>query len=372
MASMRLNIWLKILASVVSILLFSLIQAAYAEAQTAASIGVATDLSGPAREIGSAFKNGIELARGQSPELFVRLHVIYEDHRYDPKTAIAVYQKLRTRDKIDLLLCWGEPIAAALAPLAERDALPLFASSIDPNPAIGRSFTIRMPNYSEQYSSTALSYLRDNHFKHIALVKAEDPFFEQLVQGLRKNLQDGESLDDVCPVQPDEYDFKTCIMKIKAGKHDIIGNYLMPDQVSIFLRQAHDLGLRLPSFGTDSFESESVIREAKGTANGVVYPNIKIPEDFRDSYVHYIGNDTQITYAYIAYHAAILIARSLGTSSGHSSGGETITKIIDAARKTSGPYTFVDDSKGGKYIEFPLEMKRIVDNRIMPIHGGTS
>ena len=62
-------------------------------------IGVITFLSDPNATIGTAIRNGIELARHQRPELLQMIDFQYEDDQGDPKLDISAYRKLTNGSK---------------------------------------------------------------------------------------------------------------------------------------------------------------------------------------------------------------------------------------------------------------------------------
>ena len=118
-----------------------------------------------------------------------------------------------------------------------------------------------------------------------------------MIAGLKKHLTQGEALEVVASVTPDEQDFKSQITKLKTRQFDVVGVYLLSGQVSQFYRQSKTFDFKTPTFGTDVFESRTEISQAQGGMNGAFYPNIEVPQNFSATYVKRFGNDTQIAYA---------------------------------------------------------------------------
>ena len=55
---------------------------------------------------------------------------VYYDDKSSPQTAVKVYEKLITRDKVDLVLTpWGTTIHFAVAPLAEKYKMPMIGTT---------------------------------------------------------------------------------------------------------------------------------------------------------------------------------------------------------------------------------------------------
>lgn len=223
-----------------------------------AKIGVSLPLTGEIAEYGVAVRNGIQLAQELLPKKLENVDFIYEDNQYEAKKSATAFNKLMNFDKVDLIFSWGELPLHSIAPIAERNKFPTMAMSFDPEPSLNKKYIMRSINYSDQYAEATLQYMRRKGFKKIAIVAAEDPFFNSLLKGLNKYKQSDETIDVVFSFLPDISDFKTAVAKLKNSNYDIMGVYLFPGQVSNFFRQARAAGLTLPAFGTDIFESTTI------------------------------------------------------------------------------------------------------------------
>jgi hypothetical protein len=62
-----------------------------------------------------------------------------------------------------------------------------------------------------------------------------------------------------------------------------------------------DLGLALPSLGTDVFDSTAEIRRAGHAMDGALFTVMDTPADFRTEYRAAIKNIDQLSYAYNAF-----------------------------------------------------------------------
>ena len=125
-------------------------------AQTARSekfkVGVIAPLSGPLAEYGLAAKNGIEMAKNKNPENFKNIEFIYEDSQWVPKMALSAFDKLRSVDKVSIVLNWGNPTTEALAPVAELSKTPLIGMTLDPKVGKGKKYVVRSTNASDEFS----------------------------------------------------------------------------------------------------------------------------------------------------------------------------------------------------------------------------
>ena len=108
-------------------------------------IGVSLPLTGDLAEYGSAVRNGIQLAQSRFPSKFQHLDLLYEDNRYDGKTALTILQKFRASN-VDLIYSWGEIPFNAIAPIIEKSKVPLTAYSLDNKAAVNSKFIILTSN----------------------------------------------------------------------------------------------------------------------------------------------------------------------------------------------------------------------------------
>ncbi len=340
------------------VLLFGIVQAGLAQAASPDinTVGISAPLTGDLAVYGNAVRNGVELARANSP-LSRNIRFIYEDNRYDPATAIAAYRKLRERDGASVIYQWGELPLASVAPIAEREHAPLIAMSIDAAPAIGARYIIRSINDPQQIALKVLEYLRSQNHKRIAIITAADPFIDALVGGMRSQISSSEVFDVVGGLLATEKDFKSLIVKLRDAKYDAVGVYLLPGQVSAFYRQASALKLKTFTFGTDVFESSEEIAEARGAMTGAVFPAVDVPAEFSRAYRARYGNETEISYAYNAYVFALRTMELAGNPAAFDN-PEVILSGYFTDRDVLG-YRARQSGEAGRFLEFPMVLRRI-------------
>lgn len=94
-------------------------------------VGVILALTGPAAANGVAMKSSIELAQKDHPERFTNIQFIFEDAAYEAAQAVAAFNKLKNIDGAKLFYVWGVSFCAPIAPLAEKERLPLVCQGIE-------------------------------------------------------------------------------------------------------------------------------------------------------------------------------------------------------------------------------------------------
>lgn len=333
-------------------------------------IGVILPLSGPLAEYGTAELHGIEMAQADNPKLFSKLKFIFEDSQYDPKTALTAYNKLRSQDAVSLIYDWGAATGLALAPVAESQKFPLISMSIDPSAARGKSYVIRFGNYAEQYIQKIVPYLRSRNFKTVGIVKVELAYTNSMADELERQFSStGEQVKLLGSVNPGDTDFKTIVARLKQVPVDVLAVYLMGGQIRQFYRQLSEQGVKLPTIGTDFFESTDEIAAAGGAMEGAVYPHNPVPESFHQKYQAKYGNDSQIAYAVNGYDFAALVGRVLGGMEELPQGQAMIKAFAEVPPQAGlvGDYLFRSNAGGGMFFDFPIALKVIKENRVVEI-----
>jgi branched-chain amino acid transport system substrate-binding protein len=328
-------------------------------------VGVIAPLTGPLAEYGEAFKNGITLAQEKTGNKNVQF--IFEDSAYDPKQTVSALYKLRDTDKVNILFNWGDPTSQALAPLMKDQVLPFIAfTSVAPVTQTSQ-YTVRPWNRPEDFAQAMWQYLRSKHLKNIGIVKVENLYLNSLMDALvkAKNTDEKVTLIDNYLSFGDK-DFRTSISKIKnvSSKYDALGVYLASGQIGQFYRQAQQLGLNIPTFGTDFFENQSDIDTASTSINGAVYANYDVSPEFKTMYQAKFGNVSQIAYAGNAYDV-VMMMNNMDLSSKDSI--ITSFKQIKGFAGVLGSYTYME-SAADRYLSSPVHIKLINDGKIQAIN----
>lgn len=353
-------------AAFLAAIFFTFVDPTFAQENQPFKIGLVLPLTGPASDYGVAIKNGIELAREERPEIFHEISFIYEDSSFDPKLAVSSLMKLVDSDRVNLAVTWGVSFCKALAPVAELRKVPLVGICLDPTVAAQRKYVLRFKNTTDEIMKVQATYLKQQGIRKIGLLLAEHPYLEELKDALKRNLQEGQTLSIFAQVPNNEMDFKTWIIRLikKSGEFDTIGVFLHAGQISTFYKQARDLELRIPTFGTDFFESLSEVRAAEGSMEGVMFTSIDIKDEFVSRYKARYKNESQLAFGAPAYELAMTVGNLFGSRGNKDSADEVMTllsKVPEQQGVASGPFRFIDNSVVGKYFQFPVVVKRIVN-----------
>lgn len=348
---------------------FCLLLVCLTAVQAQVRVGFIGPLSGEVASYGQAARNGIEMAILEQPEAFSNIRFIYEDDRFDSKGALSAYRKLLDIDKVDFVFPVGARAGAALAPVAQRDHIPLIGLMYSNEYAIGRPYVIRFANDATQFSHALMSYLRKKGYRSFGVVKSEFQFLNDLTQDFLTNLQGEERAEVVGSFEPTELDFRSLIVKLKSKKYDALAVFLLTGQVSQFYLQAKNLGLKPTTFGTDFFANSDEIQKADGGMEGAVFADNKVDEKFTHIYRERFGNDSQIVFAGLAYDFATLLASLFRDCESKPSAEEILRRFESSAPRygVTGRYELKQAPDTGKFFDFPIVIKKIVNGKIEPV-----
>ncbi|MBL7663296.1 ABC transporter substrate-binding protein [bacterium] len=321
-------------------------------------VGVIVPLSGALAEYGVAIRNGIQMAQKDNPELFASCNFLYEDSKYDPKTAISAFNKLVSSDKINIAYNFGGPTSAAIAPVASKTKTPSLLWTTDPSAVARYEYVIRFTNDAIEFTKSLANYLNSNNQKRLGVVITENQYLNSILNGLKTSLVPGQTLEVIDTVQPSDTDFRSIVTKLQKNSYDSIGVFMLSGQIGQFYRQLQQQNKLTATFGTDFFESSTEIKSAEGGMNGAVYTNNTVPSSFAQKYKSLYGNDLQLTYAGNGYDFATLACRTLAKQQS----AEGIMSILEAAENRSGVlgnYNFIKTAAGDKFFRFPVAVKKI-------------
>ena len=357
----------RLLTHILTILIF----ASIVLAEDKVKVGVTLPLSGPIAEFGQAVTNAIKLAQKENPELFQQIEFIFEDDAYESKKSILNLRKFQSIDQIDLLFSWGAEPSLSIAPLAEKNKIPLITQSPLTSISKDRDYVIRLNYNDDKHGRILTEYLQQQGVKKIAMIMSELSFFELLSKGIKQHLKVDQSFDIVSVVLPSEKDFKSVLIKNSLQDYDIVGVYLLPDQLRLFYRQAKQLGLSFKTFGTTTFESTSVLSDVMSLVENVPYTHSATTDQFLNSYQKEFGNNMHIGYAAGCYDFAIMLGKLV--TQGIIKAGDQPEAIIAAFNQVkpfsgaAGKVSLVKSKEYGTYFDYAVSVKKLEAGKIKTI-----
>jgi branched-chain amino acid transport system substrate-binding protein len=286
-------------------------------------IGEYASLSGSEASFGTSCHNGIQLAveevNNAGGVLGKQINLITEDNQSKASEVPPIVQKLITREKVVAVL--GEVASSnsiAGAPICQQNKIPMVTPA-STNPEVTKigDYIFRVC-FIDPFQATVMSKFATNSMKvkRVAmLVDQKSAYSMGLAESFRKVFTDmgGEIIDEQKYSKGDK-DFKAQLTSIKAKDPEAVfipGYYTDVNLIGI---QAREIGLNVPLFGGDGWDSELLTEgKAKDALEGSFFsthvsadnpdPNI---QGFIKRYRDRFGKEPD-AMSFLGYDGAIIL-----------------------------------------------------------------
>ena len=304
------------------------------------------------------------------------MKLTFEDSKYEGPISITGYNKLIELDKVDIVFAWGTTPSAVIAPIAEYKQLPVIVMTGDKDIVKNKKYSIDFSNELEVYSKSQLEELRKRGHKKIAVVKTEIQYLETLIKGLKENLKEGEFIEVIDSFTPGQsVNFQSSLtklkLKLKQGKLDALGVYLMNGQLSSFYQKMNDHNIKIYSFGSDFFDSSYEKIQSGSSMVGASWSSPAVGDKFAKTYESKFKTRDKVGYAAGFYNFLSLLNDlfSEDYKNNKKLTPEEILSRIESVKErdgVSGKYYFTRDNPegdpvGGKRFKFPIVIKEVTE-----------
>ena len=357
-----------------------LFQVNIASAETAAQqtrpfrLGIVLPLTGDLADYGVAIRNGFELARVQQPDRFQNIEFVYEDSRYDGRTAVDALQKLRSSGEINLYYLWGVSPTEAMLPIAASAKLAVLAETTVKEATVGKPLVIRAARTGERIAQALAAEIVRRHAKSVTLITSQIPFYLDIVKHLERLLKTANiKVLSNTEVLPSEADFRSVLLGKDIAKADLVGAFLLPSQLITFFRQADQAKLPLKTFNADILDSQSIVNDCPDNINGTFFTQVGVSPDFRKRYIAAFQNDIQVGSAAQAYDVANIVSTQFEDVAPPESSEEVIAILekMPPSDGATGSFRFSSSPDSGKEIRMPVSLKEVRGRRIETISQDT-
>lgn len=338
-------------------------------------IGEFGSLTGPQATFGQSTHNGVVLAVNEINRdggiHGAKLRVITEDDQSKPEEAANAVTKLISHDNVVALI--GEVASSAslaAAPIAQSNRVPMISPASTNAEVTTKGDYIFRVCFTDDYQGRALANYTTNQlgFRRVALLTDVKSDYSR---GLAKEFENEFSKHGGQIVARASYangdsDFRAQLTIIRHAKPDAVfvpGYYTDVGQIAI---QAKDLGLTVPLFGGDGWESPKLIEIGGAALNGSFYSNhyfhgdptpvvAKFVKDYKA-----LHGSTPDAFAALAYDAIHVLADALRRSDGkrgqhlrdalaatHGFSGVTGSITLDADRNASNKKLVIEEIRNG-------------------------
>ncbi len=255
-----------------------------------------------------------------------KLELISEDNQSKSGESATVAKKLISRDKVVAIL--GEVTSGRtleVAPLAQSAKIPLIASGAT-NPAVTQrgDYVFRVC-FIDDFQGTVMAKfaLNDLKAKKVAtLVSVSSAYSVGLAKFFKETfLAGGGAIVAEQKFSEGDKDFKAQLTAIKAANVDAIfvpGYY---QEAALVARQARSLGINVPLFGGDGWESEQLLKIGGEALNGTYYSTHFTPENKEPAVASFVTkfkarwkDETPDAYAALGYDALYILVDAIKRS----------------------------------------------------------
>ena len=240
-------------AFIAGVMLFapSIALVAVTEAQKPIRVGASLSQTGAYAALGQNQRRGHQLCVKHTNDkggvLGRKLELVVYDDESDPATAVRLYEKLITQDRVDLVLGpYGSPITEAVADMNEKYRMPMLAPNAGTTSIFkkGRKFIFMVASPGEAYLEGFIDLAATRGLKTMALIH-EDTIFPKAVAHGGRELAKKRGLTVVLveAYPKGTTDFSAILTKVRAANPDVLaaGTYF-EDAVAIS-RQTKELNL---------------------------------------------------------------------------------------------------------------------------------
>ncbi|MBS3176061.1 penicillin-binding protein activator [Candidatus Woesearchaeota archaeon] len=327
-------------------------------------IGFIGPLTGDTASLGTTLRDGAEIAveeiNAKGGVNGKKIEAIYEDGGCKAQGATLAAQKLINNDKVVLIIggsCSSETLAAA--PIAEEAKIILISpSSSNPDITKAGDYIFRTwPSDTGQGKAIAEKMIKDGITK-VGIINTNSDYNIGLAKAFTESFttNGGQVLIHEMYEQ-DSKDFRTQLTKIKAKNVEAL--YIVPYlEGGLILKQAKELGLTIPMYGSEVLGSKEIVNDAGGAAENVVYATAKFDDQaepakaFLAKYQQKYGKEPSYpSFAATAYDTVMVVtdAMKAGTES------ETIKNYLYNLNDYSGVAgTLTIDENGDALKEFQI------------------
>lgn len=286
-------------------------------------IGYIGPLTGNAAAYGQDVKNGIAQYFLENPEIAGKtVEMIWEDGKCNGQDAANAAQKLITIDKVQVILggqCSGETLA--VAPIAEQNKVLLF-SELSSSPEVTTAGEYVFRNYPSdmKVSETLIDDLLEKDYKKIAVLAEQTDYSQGFSNAIKTHLEnkgEGDRLVLQEAYAVDNTDFRTLLTKVQEAEADVLITIAQtPVTHGFTVKQAAEIGLDLPIYGTDTIDGPDFFSTAKDATEGVRM--VVVAEDpSRDGYNDFIASvpEAQASpiFGAFGYDAANIVADAIAS-----------------------------------------------------------
>jgi len=357
--------------AIVTIVCFSTLIAGCKDSSKVASksinelnIGACLPLTGPVASYGQRAQKGIQLAVDELKQNGTSIQVLFEDDQNKTATGVAATQKLIDQNKVPVVIgSAASAVTMALTNVGNERKVVIFtpmASSPELSEKGGPFFFRVAPSDTAQAKIVA-DWFKEQGINKIAVLYFANTWGQSLFDAVSKYMKvNGGEVTASEGIQEGQMDFRTQIEKFKQSGAQAYYVVTQGKEGGAFVKQARQLGVKVPLYGGDVWSSPEFISVGGKAAEGCrlvapAKPSGERFDKFAAAYKQKYGEEPDV-YAAYSYDTAMILANAVKSGA---KTGEQIREYLTTMKPypgISGDLSFDShgDVVGGRFDRFEI------------------
>lgn len=332
-------------------------------------IGAILPLTGDAAPYGHNTQEGILVGVDKVKEELkakgLKMEVVFEDSKANPKDGVSAAQKLIDVDKVLAIIDDSvSGVTLAVVPICDRKQVVLLSTGATSPKLSGSSkFFFRIWNSDLEEGQFAAGYTaRELKPKKSAILYINNEYG----QGLRQVFAGAMAKASVPVIEQESFaqgatNFRAQLVKIAAGRPDIVYLIAYPKEAKLVLKQAKELALETKWIGTVVMLEEEMPKILTDLGYVMYFPSPVSPDEKSEAIREFRTRFQQKhqkappVLADVGYDAAMILGKAIA---GGATSGESLRKALaggEEADMASGVIQF--DAQGD--VHKPMMMRRL-------------
>ena len=288
-------------------------------------IAVVLPLSGPVAELGSAIRQGLELAEEEDRQMKVErnLEFDFEDDSFDPSKSVSAVRRLLASGHHDAFVIVGSGNSMATGPILEQAKIPTLSVSVAKEVSQGKRFIFRHYLETETEARLLAEEALRLRYQEIAVVTTQsDAMISIREPFLRKFTGRVVFSEEILPA---ERDVRAIASRIKQKNPQAVFLCLMTPQGGILAKALREIGFQGSFFSAHPVEIDPEALRPEGSLSGSWF----------------VGNDIAGAQEFeTKYQAKFHKPAPIGAANGYD-----IAKLLKAALNSQDPVKYLEQLK---------------------------
>lgn len=306
----------------IAVVIIGIIGFAYTKAKPdqnipAIKIGAVLSLSGDAVADGESIKNGLELAREDLKKKGIRVDIIYQDDRTDPKNTVTAINVLSAQGVEALVGPTWSYLASAGVPVSDSFKMVNIqpANTSEFVSTNGSPYTFFASQKVARLVPPLTKWMKENDIKRVALITSDGAWYDTVGKAVREAAAASGAeivMSDKVPFGVDGPTMANIVTKVKASSPDLLFAEIddMGGILAMF-KKSNELKLQAPVMSVTSsieriFKENSDLKFSNGVYIIAPVSSKEFQAKFKSAY-----NKEATVYADRAYDSLMIIADAI-------------------------------------------------------------